>query len=162
MKTYLDTPRREERELSSEETELAHALQINARTSFREIADALGVSDQSAARRFARLRSAGKLRVLGLTDPERLGGLPLGRPHPMHTRCGRFHSGGAETTCSVRTSGPGLEESPLLQKLPPTPQVVDVSAHCLLHVFFGRDLGPITKRGPLTVAQTAALAPRHT
>nr|WP_328808741.1 Lrp/AsnC family transcriptional regulator [Nonomuraea montanisoli] len=59
----------------------------------------------------------------------------------------------------MRTRGPGLEESPLLRKLPRTPQVVDVSAHCLLHVFFGQDLGPINKRGPLSAAQVAALGP---
>ncbi|WP_333738887.1 Lrp/AsnC family transcriptional regulator [Streptomyces sp. IBSBF 2806] len=68
-------------------------------------------------------------------------------------------SGGTEISCSVRTRGPGPEESPLLQKLPRTPQVVDLSAHCSLHVFFGHDLGPINKRGPLTAAQVAALTP---
>lgn len=58
-----------------------------------------------------------------------------------------------------RTRGPGLEEPLLLQKLPRTPQVVDVSAHCLLHVFFGQDLSAINKSGPLTAAQVAALTP---
>ncbi|WP_438295669.1 Lrp/AsnC family transcriptional regulator [Streptomyces sp. HUAS TT7] len=68
-------------------------------------------------------------------------------------------SGGTEISCSVRTRGPGIEESPLLQKLPRTPQVVDVSAHCLLHVFFGQDLSTINKSGPLTAAQVAQLTP---
>lgn len=68
-------------------------------------------------------------------------------------------SGGTEISCAVRTRGPGLENSPLLQKLPRTPQVVDVTAHCLLHVFFGRGLSSINKRGPLTAAQVEALTP---
>ncbi|MFE3687146.1 Lrp/AsnC family transcriptional regulator [Streptomyces sp. NPDC059095] len=76
MKTYLDTLSRADRELSEEDLTLAHALQINGRASFREIADALGVSDQTAARRWSRLQSAGKLRVLGLTDPQRVGDSP--------------------------------------------------------------------------------------
>ncbi|MEU1630497.1 Lrp/AsnC family transcriptional regulator [Streptomyces sp. NPDC020096] len=175
MKTYLDTLSRADRELSDEETALAQALQINGRASFREIADALGVSDQTAARRWSRLRSAGKLRVLGLTDPLRLGdsrwvvrvrctpdaATSIGEALARRTDTSwvTLTSGGTEIACSVRTRGPGLEESLLLQKLPRTPQVVDVSAHCLLHAFFGRDLGSINKRGPLTAAQVAALTP---
>ncbi|MFH8410067.1 Lrp/AsnC family transcriptional regulator [Streptomyces sp. NPDC018019] len=176
MKTYLDTPVRPDRNLSDEDTALAHALQINGRASFREIADALGVSDQTAARRWTRLRSAGKLRVLGLTDPARLGdsrwivrvrctpdaAVSLGEALARRTDTSwvGINSGGTEITCAVRTRGPGLEETLLLQKLPRTPQVVDVSAHCLLHIFFGRDLSAINKRGPLTAAQVKALTPR--
>ncbi|GAB2781723.1 Lrp/AsnC family transcriptional regulator [Streptomyces daliensis] len=176
MKTYLDTGtgRSVVRGLSDEDTALAHALQINGRASFREIAEALGVSDQTAARRWARLRSAGKLRVLGLTDPLRLGdtvwtvrvrcapdaALSIGAAMARRTDTTwvNLSSGGTEINCSVRTRGPGLEETLLLEKLPRTPQVVDVSAHCLLHVYFGQDLSPLTKRGPLTPEQVALLA----
>lgn len=175
VKTYLDTSYRADHELSEEDMALAHALQINGRASFREIADALGVSDQTAARRWSRLRSAGKLQVLGLTDPLRLGDSPwlvrvrctpdaalsIGEALARRTDTTwvNLSAGGTEIVCSVRTRGPGLEEALLLQKLPRTPQVVDVSAHCLLHIFFGQDLGTINKRGPLTAAQAAALAP---
>ncbi|MEU7245163.1 Lrp/AsnC family transcriptional regulator [Streptomyces sparsogenes] len=178
MTTYLDTPGHTYRSLSDEDLGLVHALQINGRASFREIADVLGVSDQTAARRWARLRSAGKLRVLGLTDPVRLGdsvwlvrvrcapdaALSLGKAMARRTDTTwvNLGSGGTEISCQVRTRGPGPEESPLLQKLPRTPEVVDVSAHCSLHVFFGQDLGPINKRGPLTAEQVAALAPPDT
>lgn len=175
MKTYLDSPGRIDRELSEEDMALAQALQINGRASFREIADALGVSDQTAARRWSRLRSAGKLRVLGLTDPLRLGDSPwivrvrctpdaaasIGEAMARRTDTSwvSLSSGGTEISCSMRTRGPGLEEPLLLQKLPRTPQVVDVSAHCLLHVYFGQDLSAINKSGPLTAAQVAALTP---
>ncbi|MFI6683955.1 Lrp/AsnC family transcriptional regulator [Streptomyces sp. NPDC050485] len=175
MKTYLDTLGHPDRELSDEDMALAQALQINGRASFREIADALAVSDQTAARRWSRLRSAGKLRVLGLTDPLRLGdslwvvrvrctpdaAASIGEAMARRTDTSwvNLSSGGTEIYCAVRTRGPGPEESPLLQKLPRTPQVVDVSAHCLLHIFFGQDLSSINKRGPLTAAQIRALAP---
>ncbi|MDJ1132163.1 Lrp/AsnC family transcriptional regulator [Streptomyces iconiensis] len=174
MKTYLDTTPPVCRELSEEDMALVHALQVNGRASFREIADALGVSDQTAARRWTRLRSAGKLRVLGLTDALRLGdslwivrtrctpdaarSLGEAMARRTDTTWVNLTAGGTEITCSVRTRGPGQEEALLLQKLPRTPQVVDVSAHCVLHIFFGRDLGLINKRGPLTPAQVAELA----
>lgn len=178
MATYLDTPDHAHRSLSEEDMELVHALQINGRASFTEIADVLGISDQTAARRWSRLRSAGKLRVLGLTDPRRLGNSvwlvrvrctpdaasSLGKAMARRTDTTwvNLDSGGTEISCSVRTRSPGPEESPLLQKLPRTPQVVDLSAHCSLHVFFGHDLGPINKRGPLTAEQVAALTPPDT
>lgn len=175
VKTYLDIPVDAHRELSDDETALAHALQINGRASFKEIADVLGVSDQTAARRWSRARSAGRLRVLGLTDPLRLGdsswivrirctpdasasiGEALARR--PDTTWVTLSSGGTELVCVVRARGPGLREPLLLQKLPRTPQVMDVSAHCLLHIFFGRDLSSINKSGPLTPAQVAALEP---
>ncbi|MFI6350843.1 Lrp/AsnC family transcriptional regulator [Streptomyces sp. NPDC050560] len=173
MKTYLDMPTEVRRAFSDEDLALAHALQINGRASFREIGDALGVSDQTAARRLARLRSTGKIRVLGLTNPMRLGdsawvmrirctpdaAAALGEAIARRTDTTwvNLGSGGTELTCSVRTRGPALEESVLLQQLPRTPQVVNVSAHCLLHVFFGHNLSNITKRGPLTARQVAAL-----
>ncbi|MEU9098670.1 AsnC family transcriptional regulator [Streptomyces sp. NPDC048361] len=175
MQTYLDMIDRTDRGLSEEDMALAHALQINGRASFKEIADALGVSDQTAARRWSRLRTAGKLRVLGLTDPQRLGDSPwvvrvrctpdaagsIGKAMARRTDTSwvNVSSGGTELSCSVRTRGAGIEESLILQKLPRTPQVLDVSAHCLLHVFFGQDLSTINKRGPLTAAQVAALTP---
>ncbi|MEU2339482.1 Lrp/AsnC family transcriptional regulator [Streptomyces sp. NPDC013172] len=178
MRTYLDSPRRADHALSAEDMALAQALQINGRASFREIADALGVSDQTAARRWSRLRSSGRIRVLGLTDPRRMGdsgwlvrvrctpdaASSIGEALARRTDTTWVHlsSGGTEINCLVRTRGLGLDDSPLLQKLPRTPQVVDVSAHCLLHIFFGRDLSPINKRGPLTAAQIEALTPRVT
>ncbi|MFG3280618.1 Lrp/AsnC family transcriptional regulator [Streptomyces sp. NPDC048111] len=178
MKTYLDTLGPGDRELSQEDLALAHALQINGRASFREIADALGVSDQTAARRWSRLRTSGRLRVLGLTDPQRVGDAPwvvrvrctpdaaasIGEAMARRTDTSwvNLSSGGTEISCSVRTRGAGGEESLLLRKLPRTPQVVDVSAHCLLHIFFGQDLSTINKSGPLTPEQVERLTPAIT
>src|SRR6195952_3076649 len=52
---------------------LLHALQVDGRAPFRRIAEVLGVSDQTVARRYARLRSTNALRVLGLVDPTTVG-----------------------------------------------------------------------------------------
>ena len=45
------------------------ALQFDGRASFRRIAQALGSSEQTVARRYRRLREAGILRVVVLPDP---------------------------------------------------------------------------------------------
>ncbi|MGK5628960.1 Lrp/AsnC family transcriptional regulator [Streptomyces sp. URMC 123] len=173
-----DTPSREAGafllSLDEQDRRLAHALQIDGRASFRKIAEVLGVSDQTVARHYTRLRSSSTLRVLGLVDPLRVGETPwfvrlrctpdaaasvgealARRPD---TSWVSLNSGGTEITCVAQPYGRGGDEL-LLRKLPRTPRVVDMSAHCLLHVFFGRDLSPITKTGPLTPEQVAALTP---
>ncbi|WP_308297064.1 Lrp/AsnC family transcriptional regulator [Streptomyces sp. UNOB3_S3] len=157
--------------LDAQDRMLAHALQIDGRAPFRRIAEVLGVSDQTVARRYSRLRSAGTLRVLGLTDPLRLGEVPwfvrircapsaaaqIGEALARRRDTTWVHvaGGGTEIFCLVRSRGPHGDT--LLEKLPGTPRVVDVSAHCLLHVFFGQDRSLITKTGPLTDEQVIAL-----
>ncbi|KQC38172.1 Lrp/AsnC family transcriptional regulator [Frankia sp. ACN1ag] len=154
---------------------IMHALQIDGRAPFARIGEVLGVSDQTVARRYARLRGAGTLRVLGLVDPLRVGltawlvrvrctpdaaasvGEALARR--TDTRWVSLISGGTEISCIVQGAAPGQDDTLLLQQLPRTPRVVQVSAHALLHVFFGRDLSPLTRTGPLGPAETAALAP---
>ncbi|MGI5336160.1 Lrp/AsnC family transcriptional regulator [Streptomyces sp. CA-181903] len=161
--------------LDASDQALAHALQVDGRAPFRRIAEVLGVSDQTVARRYGRLRSAGVLRVLGLTEPLRMGQAPW----IVRIRCApsasaqiatalarrrdttwiNLTAGGTEITCLVRPERPG-EDALLLEKLPGTPRVVDVAAHSLLHVFFGLDRSLVTKSGPLSAEQVAALTPR--
>ncbi|MGW4718121.1 Lrp/AsnC family transcriptional regulator [Nocardia sp. NPDC004260] len=52
---------------------IVHALHIDGRAPFSRIAAVLGVSDQTVARRYRRLRSTGQLRVVGLPNARRLG-----------------------------------------------------------------------------------------
>ena len=61
------------KEVDDLDLRLAHALQVDGRASFTRIATVLGVSDQTVARRYARLRSSRSLRVVGLTDPDAIG-----------------------------------------------------------------------------------------
>lgn len=152
---------------------IVHALQIDGRATFSRIAEVLEVSDQTVARRYGRMRGAGMLRVLGLADPLRIGLTPwfvrlrcppdaaasvgeaLAKRHD--TRWVSLISGGTEISCLVQAAGPGHDEALLLQKLPRTPQVVQVTAHALVHVFFGQDLSPVSRSGPLGAAEVAAL-----
>ncbi|WP_280236631.1 Lrp/AsnC family transcriptional regulator [Nocardia cyriacigeorgica] len=52
---------------------LLHALQVDGRAPFSRIADVLDVSDRTVARRFARLRRSGIVRVTGVVDSGRTG-----------------------------------------------------------------------------------------
>src|SRR5882757_367558 len=153
---------------------IVHALQIDGRAAFSRIGEVLGVSDQTVARRYGRLRTAGVVRVLGLVDPLRVGLTPwfvrvrctpdaaasigeaLARRND--TRWVSLISGGTEIFCAVQAAGPD-QDTVLLQKLPRTPRVVQVTAHAMLHVFFGQDLSPVSRIGALGPAEIAALTP---
>ncbi|MEU6484423.1 Lrp/AsnC family transcriptional regulator [Streptomyces sp. NPDC046887] len=176
MATYLDMEETPRPVLAEADRALVQALQLNGRASFRELGQVLGVSDQTVARQLTRLRSAGTVRLLGLTDPLRLGETPwfvrvrctpdaadsIGRALARRTDTTwvNLMAGGTEISCSVRTPDTGRGDALLLQRLPHTPRVVDVTAHCLLHIFFGQNLSTITKTGPLRPEQAAALAPQ--
>ncbi|MYS22219.1 DNA-binding transcriptional regulator, Lrp family, partial [Streptomyces sp. DvalAA-14] len=155
---------------------VVQALQIDGRAPFSRIGEVLGVSDQTVARRYGRLRSAGLLRVLGLVDPLRVGltpwfvrvrcapdaagsvGAALARR--TDTRWVSLISGGTEIFCLAQAAAPGEDDALLLQKLPRTPRVVQVTAHAMLHVFFGQDLSPVSRLGPLGAAEIEALTPQ--
>ncbi|WP_327291202.1 Lrp/AsnC family transcriptional regulator [Streptomyces sp. NBC_01198] len=156
--------------------QVAQALQLDGRAPFRRIGEVLGVSDQTVARRYARLRTSAGLRVLGLSDPLRIGLTPwfvrvrctpdaaasIGEAlaRRTDTRWVSLLSGGTEICCLTYASGPDTDaDALLLQKLPRTPRVVQVTAHALLHVFFGHDLSPLSRTGPLAPEQVRALRP---
>jgi DNA-binding Lrp family transcriptional regulator len=73
------------------------------------------------------------------------------------TRWVSLISGGTEIFCITHAAVPGQDDAPLLQKLPRTPRVVAMTAHAILHIFFGQDLSPVNRIGPLTPAEIAAL-----
>ncbi len=153
---------------------IVRALQVDGRAAFSRIAQVLGVSDQTVARRYGRLRGSRVLRVLGLVDPLRIGLTPwFVRVHCTpdaaasvgealarrpDTRWVSLISGGTEIFCMVQPAEPGNDEL-LLQQLPRTPQVVQMTAHALVHVFFGRKLNPISRSRPLSAAEVKALTP---
>jgi DNA-binding Lrp family transcriptional regulator len=132
---------------------LIQALQIDGRAPFNRIAAVLGVSDQTVARRYRALRSAGIVRVVAQTDPARLGherwllrvrctpdaSLAVANALARRADTNWVHlmSGGTEITCVTQVSDPDERDALLLQKLPRTPRVIDVSAHSQLHIYFG-------------------------
>ncbi|WP_042378870.1 Lrp/AsnC family transcriptional regulator [Streptacidiphilus melanogenes] len=151
--------------------QLIQALQLDARAPFSRLAELLGVSDQTVARRYARLRSTG-LRVLGLSSPEALGevrwmvrvqcapaaamDLAEALARRPDTAWVNVCSGGAEINCSTRAH-PDRHDDLLLQRLPRTSAVVGIVAHCVLHTYFGGAQSLALKSGALDAEQVAWL-----
>ncbi|MGI5335939.1 Lrp/AsnC family transcriptional regulator [Streptomyces sp. CA-181903] len=127
---------------------LVHALQIDGRAPLRLVGRALGVSENTVARRYRRLRAAGVLRVVGALNGARLGhnawtirlhctpdaATAIAKALAARPDTSYVHllSGGTEISCSVRTSTAEESEALLLHKLPRTGRVTSVSAHLLL------------------------------
>jgi DNA-binding Lrp family transcriptional regulator len=154
---------------------LVHALQLDGRLPFSRIAEVLGVSDQTVARRYAKLRTLGRLRVLATIEPSVLGQVhwlirvqckPDGAEKLARTLALRedtawvnLTSGGTELSCTTWAPYDQDSSSLLLARLPRTPSVVSMSAHCVMHVFFGGTRGLSLKSGALDPEQVEALSP---
>ncbi|MCP2335800.1 Lrp/AsnC family transcriptional regulator [Actinomadura rupiterrae] len=127
---------------------LVHALRIDGRAPFARIAEVLGVSENTVARRYRRLRSAGTLRVAGTVNGASLGYTPwtirlrctpdaagaiasalATRPDVSYVY---LLSGGTEISCNTQTGTAGERDALLLERLPRTRRVLGVSAHMLL------------------------------
>ena len=150
---------------------LLHALQIDGRAPFKRIGEVLGVSDQTVARRYARLREARALRVLGLTDPAVVpvtqwllrvcatpgaaGEIAEALARRADTSWVSLCSGGTEIVATVY--GDGIDAL-LLEAMPRTRHVLDVQAEQVLHIFYGGAGQPYAKHGPLTAEQVDRLA----
>ncbi len=154
--------------------QLLHALQLDGRAPFSKIAGVLGVSDQTVARRYARLRTHGGLRVIGDTNEARLGrtrwmlrlSCTPDAAEPLATALARrpdtswigLTSGGTEVLSVVYTRSRDERDALLLEKLQRTPRITAISAYCLLHTFYGVG-GWFGKSAALTPEQVAALTP---
>jgi DNA-binding Lrp family transcriptional regulator len=136
--------------VDSIDRKLVHALQLDGRAPFSQIANVLDVSEQTAARRYRKLRSAGVIRVVGGVDGARLGytswtirlrttpdaSAALGAA--LARRADTFYvhllAGGTEISCFTQARLEA-DEASLLDKLPRTSKVLGISAHSLLHGF---------------------------
>lgn len=157
---------------------LVHALQIDGRASFRRIGGALGVPERMVARRYSRLRSRLTLRVIGTTNPHRLGQLEwfvrirttsrsvdavaASLAARADTSWVSVLTGGTEVTGILRAAAPtGGGPTPVLTRLARSPQVQDVTAQCLLAPVAGVG-GWLGRVGFLSGPELAALAPATT
>jgi DNA-binding Lrp family transcriptional regulator len=155
---------------------IIQALQIDPRAGFSAIGDVLGVSEQTVARRFRRLRADGLLRVIGLVSLRHLGQSEWvvrvtcqpGGTGPLAEALARrddvawvtLTAGGSEIVCSVQSRSEEQRDD-LLQRLPATSRVLGLTAHELLHRYVGAssdDWAGFTGER-LTHAQVAALRP---
>jgi len=130
--------------------QILHALQVDGRVGFGLLGRVLGVSDQTVARRYARMRSASGLRVAAAGDARLLGHrqwyvrvrttpdavMAIAQAIARHpdTSWVRLVSGGTEIVCSLRAGTAAGGHALLLEKLPRTSRVLDVSAQSELHV----------------------------
>ncbi|MEV1019443.1 AsnC family transcriptional regulator [Streptomyces sp. NPDC050264] len=154
---------------------ILQALEVDGRLPFSRIAEVIGVSDQTVARRYRRLVAGGGLRVVGLQDSQRLGQdnwmlrlrcTPEGAETIAAALARRpdtawigLTSGGTEVVCATLPRSRGDHDDLLLGKLPRTPHIVEIRALQMLHRFFGGPQGWLRKHGPLTADQRAELRP---
>jgi len=155
---------------------LIHALTIDGRAPFSRIAAALDTSTQTVARRYRRLVADAALRVVGLADAGHAGRprwmirLTAGPPTAQDiaqalarrsdTSWVKLTSGGTEIFAIIDPP-PGAEgdRSLLLQDIPRTAGITAVSAHNVLHTYFGGPTGWRGRPNVLTEEQRALLTP---
>jgi DNA-binding Lrp family transcriptional regulator len=132
--------------------QLIYALQIDGRASFRRLAAVLGASEQTVARRYRRLREAGAIRVVVMPNPARFEHYWATRVRVRPPAAVAFAeaiarrddvawvgliAGGTEVTFVARARTVAERDALLLERLPRSQQVLDVSAAAVLHRFTG-------------------------
>lgn len=152
---------------------LLQALELDGRAPFSRIAHVLGVSDQTVARRFRRLRSTARLRVTGMIDDSRLGrtswivrlgctgnaapqlASALARRPDVHYV--DLAAGGTEVVCAIKPRTGQERDDLLLERLQRTPHVTSVGTHCILRTYYGNSLRWLRKISALDPEEEAAL-----
>ncbi len=133
--------------------QIIHALIIDGRAPFSRIAAAVGVSEQTVARRYRRMHAAGVVRVVGLPDSRRLGqsdwmvrlqcvpdaasGVADALARRDDTSWVSLTSAGTEVTCIVKPADRRSRQDLLLRQLPASRRIVAISAQSVLHMFRG-------------------------
>ncbi|MFC8125958.1 Lrp/AsnC family transcriptional regulator [Streptomyces sp. NPDC057302] len=149
---------------------LVQELLRDARAPFARIAEAIGVSEHTVARRYRRLHHMG-LRVIGVPGTQHSGPTRwMLRVHCAPDAATKIAdalarrddtswvviaSGGTELHCAVDTYSTRERDALLLDKLPHTPRVVSVQAHLILQTFAGTsDIWYAPLPGPDTPQET--------
>ncbi|WP_329382707.1 Lrp/AsnC family transcriptional regulator [Streptomyces sp. NBC_01716] len=131
---------------------LLQGLQLDGRAHFSDLARQLNVSERTVARRYRRLRGLG-LRIVGqpvaarlgmvrwllrLTcTPDAAGIVADALARRPDTSWVTLASDGTELYCALDTRTADERNALFLQKLPRTPQVLSISAHCMMRIFIG-------------------------
>ncbi|GIJ44294.1 AsnC family transcriptional regulator [Virgisporangium aliadipatigenens] len=163
-------------ELDTLDRQIIHALRIDSRAPFSRVAEVLGVSDQTVARRYRRMRTAGVVRVVAGVDPIRFGhgnwqirlrttpdaavAVADALARRDDTAWVHLLSGGTEITCVMQAWSAAQRDALLLEKLPRTGRVLDIVAQNVLHIF---PLGPEGwgNSAVLGPEQVEAMRPSH-
>jgi DNA-binding Lrp family transcriptional regulator len=128
---------------------IIHGLIIDPRVSFRVLADVVGASPQTVARRYRRLQDIAALRVTGRVAaplvgwvdwyvrmqcvPSAAAGLADALARRTDTTWVGLASGGAEVVCSVQARNPEQRNELLLEGLATSRRIVSLSAYALLY-----------------------------
>jgi DNA-binding Lrp family transcriptional regulator len=153
--------------------QIVQCLLRDGRAPFRRIAEALGVSEQTVARRYRGLNAEGALRVQVQPDervtgqqrwfvrvqcrPDAAAALADSMAARGDVSWVSITSGGSEIVC-VAFSDPSLEDGSVLARLPRTRQVLSFTAFAVLHMHVGSsETKWMPFDEPLTPAQIAAL-----
>ena len=151
---------------------ILHCLMLDGRVAFRRAAEVLGVSEQTVARRYRRLRGDGVVRVVGLVDL----GQPAHTIWQLRIKARSDHvvslaaalaaredvswvtigSGGTEVLASLRAPDAADRDDLLLRRLPGSARVLDMTAVAVLHRFPPPDGADF--RVPSDLATPAAFA----
>jgi DNA-binding Lrp family transcriptional regulator len=139
--------------LESLDAQIVRCLQLRPRAAFSQIAAVLGVSEQTVARRYRRLEREGVLRVIAAVDPRALGQsdwllrirtrpdatLDLGRALAQRADVAwvSVSAGGAELVCALHSHSQQARDHLLVDRLPRTSAVLDLSASVVLRRFSG-------------------------
>lgn len=150
---------------------LIHALHLDGRAPFAVIATVLGVSENTVARRYKRLLGAGALRVVGSANgfllgrtswtirirctPDVAGPIAAALARRDDTYWVHILSGGTEISGNLQSADTAARDALLMNKLPRSTRVLDVSAHALL----GGSTTEWAGLHHLTAAQVASLTP---
>lgn len=147
---------------------LVHALQLHARAPFRLLGQVVGISDQTAARRYAKLRRAGALRVVGVSGSDllrRSQWIIRVKTAPAAVKAVGAALAAREDTSWVNLCGAGTDivfagvgdsaEVLISDTLAHTKAIISIEADRVLHTFSGGHASAYTKRGPLTPEQVA-------
>lgn len=139
---------------------LVHALHLDGRVPFSRVGAVLGVSPQTIARRYQRLRAESSLRVVGLPRLEVTGGAqwmlrlvasPASAQNLAHALVRRpdtswvyLTSGGTEIVALAQADADATDHALLLRDIPRRSGITQVSAHLLLRTYRG---GPSVWQG---------------
>jgi DNA-binding Lrp family transcriptional regulator len=155
--------------------QIVHCLQLDGRASFKVIADALEVSEQTVARRFRALQQEGAVRVLVSTEarstgeetwfvrmqcrPDSADALAEALAARDDVSWVSVTTGGGEIICVIRSNPEAVRGSVLLQRLPKTNQVLSFAAYSVLHMYRGGESEWMAIEDPLSTDQVHRLQP---
>jgi DNA-binding Lrp family transcriptional regulator len=158
--------------MDSMDRKITQCLVYDGRATFRRIADVLGISEQTVARRYRALCDSGALRVQVRANEHALGlrrwfvriqcrpnaAAPLAEALAVRDDVGwvNITSGGSEVVCVAFSSRDGVAGS-VLDRLPRTSQVLGFTAFAVLHTHIGDATKWTAFDEPLAREQFAAL-----